>query len=111
MNSQNVSEAQRQFLNGLDRQKKHIRLCQISILVFFILIWEFAAQFEIIDPFIFSQPSRIALAAVELTKSGSIFVHIGVTLFETIIGFVLGTIIGIAVAVLLWWNSFINHTL
>ena len=111
MNSQNVSEAQRQFLNGLDRQKKHIRLCQISILVFFILIWEFAAQFEIIDPFIFSQPSRIALAAVELTKSGSIFVHIGVTLFETIIGFVLGTIIGIAVAVLLWWNSFINKVL
>ncbi len=111
MNEMNVSKAQREFLEALENKRKKIRFCQILILLVFIFVWEMAAKYGIIDPFIFSQPSRIFISAIELTKSGSIFVHVGVTVFETVVGFLLGTIFGIAVAILLWWNDFINKVL
>ena len=34
--------------------------------------------------------------------------HIGVTLAETVAGFVLGTILGTLTAILLWWNRMIS---
>jgi NitT/TauT family transport system permease protein len=37
--------------------------------------------------------------------------HIGVTALETIIGFLLGTIIGTLVAVILWWSDFISRVM
>lgn len=104
----NTSSEQLEFLNRLRRRKRQVKLCQLFILVAFIAIWELAAHFGVIDAFIFSQPSRMFSAAVEMCISGSIFKHIGITLFETIIGFSMGTLMGTAMAVLLWWNSFIN---
>ena len=34
--------------------------------------------------------------------------HLQITCTETIIGFVLGTILGVVVAIILWWSSFIS---
>ncbi|MEG0371285.1 MAG: ABC transporter permease, partial [Clostridium sp.] len=44
-------------------------------------------------------------------NDGTLFHHIGITLYETIIGFVFGTIIGILVAIVLWWSDFICKVL
>lgn len=106
--SQNISTEQLAFLNGLKKRERSVKLCQIFILVAFIAIWELTARFGIIDSFIFSQPSRMLSSAIDMCISGSIFKHIGITLFETVVGFSLGTIIGTAMAIVLWWNSFIN---
>ena len=43
-----------------------------------------------------------------MIRDGSLFLHIGTTLRETVIGFLLGTILGTLTAVLLWWNHFIS---
>lgn len=40
-----------------------------------------------------------------LIKDGSLFLHLGVTLGETFASFALVTVIGILLAMLLWWNS------
>ena len=72
------------------------------------MIWEISAQQNIIDPFLFSQPSRMISAMTDMATSGILFKHIGVTLYETVLGFLLGTIFGTLIAILLWWNDFIS---
>ena len=72
------------------------------ILFSFLLVWEFTANTGIIDSFIFSCPSRIVLCFRELMVDGVIFYHIGITLYETIVSFLLVILISILMAVLLW---------
>jgi len=78
---------------------------QIFILGIFFLLWEIFARAEIIDPFIFSSPGRMLKALAELLEGGELFLHLGITVFETAAGFVLGTLIGTGAAILLWWNE------
>ena len=37
--------------------------------------------------------------------------HIFITCFETIVGFLLGTILGALIAILLWWSDFVSRVL
>ena len=53
-----------------------------------------------------SQPSRILKTFLHLTDN-NLLMHIGVTVYETVVGFLLGTILGIAIAIALWWSSFL----
>lgn len=102
-----VSKEQAVFLSRIRKRKAAVAAIQFMLLVVFFAFWEIAAQYGWIDPFIFSQPSRMAEAAVKMLQDGSLFMHIGTTLWETVAGFLLGTILGTLTAVLLWWNRFI----
>jgi NitT/TauT family transport system permease protein len=44
-------------------------------------------------------------------QDGTIFSHIGVTVFETIMGFVLGTLLGAMLAAILWWSPKLSKIL
>ena len=44
-------------------------------------------------------------------KTGSIYKHIGISLLETILGLVIGTSLGILIAVIIWWNKFLSKVL
>ena len=46
-----------------------------------------------------------------MAKDGSIFYHIGVTLMETVASFLLVTVLGLLLAILLWSNKGISETL
>ncbi len=96
------------YLKKSKLNKISIVITQVLILVTFFCLWEIAAVLKWIDPFIFSQPTRILKALFTMGANGTLWIHIGTTLFETIIGFVLGTVLGTAIAMLLWWNSFIS---
>jgi ABC-type nitrate/sulfonate/bicarbonate transport system, permease component len=107
----NSSKDQKLFiLNYLNNLRK-IRIYQIIILVVFILQWELLTRLKIIDSFIFSSPSRIVMTFLSMAEDGSIFYHIGVTLFETLLSFALVNILGILMAVLLWWNDNVSKVL
>ena len=103
--SGDVSQRQREFILSCIRQKRKVRILQISIFILFILVWEVTAHFGIIDPFVFSSPSRMAECFVQLSADGSIYYHIGVTLFETFLSFFFIMFFGILIAILLWWND------
>lgn len=103
--TKDISEKQRKFITGCIRQKRKVRVLQISIFLLFIIVWETATRFDIIDPFVFSSPSRMLECFVALSADGSIYYHIGVTLFETFLSFLLIMFFGIFIAVLLWWNT------
>ncbi|MBI4592794.1 MAG: ABC transporter permease [Candidatus Rokubacteria bacterium] len=63
-------------------------------------LWELAAG-RVIDPFWFSSPLRILRHLVEWIRAGTLFMHLMVTLRETFLGFLLGSVTGIAVGVVL----------
>ncbi len=107
MNKDKISLERKTYLNKIKRKKFLILLTQLLILVVFLSLWEYLARKNIIDSFITSQPSRILNTLVHLT-SNDLLKHIGVTTYETIIGFLLGTILGIFVAIILWWSDFLS---
>lgn len=69
------------------------------VLAAFIGIWELAITRKWADPFFFSQPSAIAGFLVEEFRDGGIWMHILVTLRETLAGFALGAVAGIAAGI------------
>jgi NitT/TauT family transport system permease protein len=87
------------------------RFTQLSILFVFMIWWELAGRLQWIDALLFSYPSRIAMLIYSKAMDGSIFIHLQVTIWETIIGFVLGTLFGTAAAAIIWWSPFLSRVL
>lgn len=110
MHKKNISDDRKKYLRKKYIKKTSIILTQITILFAFISIWEIAAEKEIIDSFIMSQPSKILKTFINLS-SNDLLMHIQVTCNETLIGFLLGTGIGIIIAIILWCSDFICKVL
>jgi NitT/TauT family transport system permease protein len=108
MNKNTLFPERRQYLKKTKRTEKLIVLFRIGILIVFLLVWEISAQLGLIDSFILSQPSRIIKTCLNMSQNG-LYMHIGITVYETIVGFVLGVIIGTFLAVILWWSKFISR--
>ena len=105
-----MSEERKKYLRKI-RTKKYLVLgTQILLLIAFLGIWEMAANSGAIDSFITSSPSRI-IETFKNFASNNILEHVQVTCYETIVGCLLGTIIGIGIAIILWWSEFIAKVL
>lgn len=104
---QTISKERQLYLKRQKRGKQKVLFWQIAILVLFLAVWEIAGQLGWIDTFILSQPSRILHTYANLTQNG-ILEHIGVTVYETLVGFVLGAALGTLLAIVLWWSGFIS---
>src|SRR5574344_1310810 len=96
------------YLKNIKKKKLFIRLFQVLILILFIVIWQLLADFKLINTFISSSPKMILETLNGLSKA-ELFKHIFVTIYETIISFGLGTIIGFMIASILWWNNTIKR--
>lgn len=107
MDNNQLSKERVIYLKTEKRRKKMILIWQIGILVCFIGIWEISAALGAIDSFILSQPSRIWDTCINMAQNG-LLMHIGVTVYETLVGFTLGVIAGTVLASILWWSSFIS---
>ena len=89
----------------LARQKKDRRLvtgARLLVFVIFLAQWEILSRTGWIDSFIFSSPSMIFRTFVEMAKDQSLFLHIGATLKETLLSFLLVVLLGLGISVLLW---------
>ena len=106
-----VSDAHARYLRSIRKNARHVRLSQIGILLAVLLIWEIGADLRWFDPFILSSPSRVIATIARLYADGSLWLHIGTTLSETVLGFLLGTVLGALIAVLLWWLPKLNRIL
>ena len=107
MNRQIISKERRQYLKRIKYKKQLVLLTQIAILVGFLILWEVLANKKIIDSFMMSQPSRMWQTFMNLS-SNDLLTHIGVTVYETLVGFLLGTLLGIIIAIILWWSDFLS---
>ncbi len=107
----NYSIEHRLFLKSIRRKKILILISQISLFLGILLIWELLTAFKIMDPFFMSSPSRIVKTIIDLFKTGDIFTHIGITVYETILGFILATVLGTFFAILLWASDTLRKIL
>ncbi len=98
-----ISKEHDEYLKSIKKEKKFIKITQILIFVFGIILWEAAAKNNLIDTFLTSSPGAIFNLIVKFIKDGSLFKHLYVSTTETIAGFLAGTIMGLLVAILLWW--------
>lgn len=106
-----ISPEHKAFLDAIRRKDKFVTVMRYALFIFILVFWELAARTGLIDPFIGSSPFRVAATLARLYTSGDLFMHIGVTLFETVVGFLLGTLIGTLAAILFWWSKTLSRIL
>ena len=106
----NFSTGYGNYLRKQRTKKFLITLIQISILIFVITLWELLAQLGIIDTFIMSSPVRIFKELLRLLNNNFMY-HIGVTFLEALISFLIATIAGTIIAIILWWSEFLRKIL
>ncbi|MCM1295371.1 MAG: ABC transporter permease [Muribaculaceae bacterium] len=85
------------------RQKKIIIAASRWLVLLVLLgLWELCAYLEWADPYITSSPSRVCLTIADLYKKNTLFYHIGITLMETVVGFIIAVAVGYVIAIALW---------
>lgn len=100
MKNKNLS-AQELFIKEYKKEQIIISFARILLFVGFIIIWEALSYFKIIDSFFFSSPSGIILLFIDMCKNFEIFIHTGITLYETLLSFVIVNALSILIAILL----------
>ena len=106
-----ISQEHKDYLHRVRMEKISVRAIQILIFGIAFFLWELCANAKIVDPFITSQPSRVLATMLNLYEDGMLFYHIGITCLEAFVGFVLGTIVGTIIAIMLWWSEFLCKVL
>lgn len=101
------SDEHKLYLKNIKKNNFLIRLSQFIIIILFIIIWQILANKNLINTFIFSSPKKVIDTIINLHQTNNLYQHIWVTVYETLISFLLGTLIGIVIATIMWWNKFI----
>lgn len=90
------------YQKQLKTEKKIVLIWQCLLLIGFFSLWELSSRLYWIDPLLFSSPSRIINLVLERFANGTMWTHLQITMFETILGFIIGTLLGIVLAIMLW---------
>ena len=101
--------AQELYVKKHHRHHHIITALRILILALFLITWECAGRAGIIDTFFFSSPSMVASCFCKMILDGSFFTHTGITLLETLLSFLLITVISIAAATALWYSKTLSE--
>ena len=105
------SKEYKNYLKKIRINKGVIITIQLTILIAIFVFWEVFAITGVIDSFIMSSPSKILNQIALLFNNGTLFYHIGITLNEAIIGFLIATLGGTLIAIILWWNKTLRKIL
>ncbi len=100
-----------QYLAGIRRRARRIRLWQVSLLVGLLALWEGSCLLGFSDGFLVSSPSRLARSILNLWREGELLYHVYVSCMETVVGFLLGTVLGTAIAAAMWWWDDLSRVL
>lgn len=93
------------------KEKIKLIICQLIVLFSFLTIWELLAYYNVINTFIFSKPSDIIKLLIKYIETNEIFKHIKISLIETLLGIIIGTSLGIIIAILLWYFEILQKIL
>ena len=101
------SKGYKKYLKKIRQNKILVIFSQVFILLFLIILWQKLVDNNIINSFISSSPKNVVKTIIDLYLHNNLIHHILVTIYETFISFSLGTILGILIAIFLWYNPFI----
>ena len=99
------------YVKKVKRENAFIIVMRIFILVFLLGIWELFAHVGLIDSFITSSPSKIIKTVKVLWVENNLLYHMGVTLYETVLGFLIAVALGYIIALALWWSTRLRRIL
>lgn len=102
---------QEEFVKNHRRHHHEIASWRTVIFVLFLALWEISAGQGWIDSFFFSSPSRVVKCFGELLSSNSMLSHIGVTLLETLLSFLLVLLFSLLISTLLWYSTKLSEIL
>lgn len=106
-----MSKEYKKYLCKLKLNKILIIITRLSILLFSIILWQYLANKNIINTFITSSPKEVLNTIIKLYNNNNLFHHIWITIYETLISFILATLLGILISIILWWNKFIDRVI
>ncbi len=108
-----ATEEQRAAVRRRARRRRWLILAlQVAILLLVIGFWEWGSRTRyddehfIVDPFIWSRPSRIWVRVLEWLGDGTVLKNLFITLYEAAMSFVLGVLGGVAAGFLLGRSEF-----
>lgn len=96
------------YLKKIKKEKRIVTIFRILIIIIFLLGWELLSRFNLINTFLSSSPSKVVYTTIGLINDGSLFKHIGITIYEVFLSFSIATIIGVIIATILWSNPIIS---
>lgn len=105
------SEAQTAYVTALKIREQRIILIRILLLIVLIAAWEIGARSGALNAFVFSSPWRMTKTFWNMAADGTLFLHIGITLGETLLSFLITMLIGVVIAVLLWCSRSLSDIL
>ncbi|RFU66291.1 ABC transporter permease [Peribacillus glennii] len=100
-----------QYKASLRKEKRWVHFFQLLIFITFFTLWEAFSRMEWIDPLIFSSPYKVWSLFLEKVMDGTLLSHLSITVFETLLGFLIGTLLGTGLAAILWWSSLLSKIL
>ena len=101
----------KKYLTKIRNKKIIVIIFQILIVTLFIIIWQLLADLKIINTFLSSSPKGIIQTIINLYETNNLFNHIYITIYETFISLFIGTITGLIISSILWWNDYIAKIL
>lgn len=102
---------QEEFVREHKRHHHQVTSYRFLLFFFFLVLWEVSADLKWIDSFFFSSPSRVVGCFIDLCKDHSIFIHVGITLWETVLSFLLVFLVSLVVATLLWYSTKLSEVM
>jgi NitT/TauT family transport system permease protein len=100
------------------RRAAFVVALQVVIVVAVVGLWEVGTNIatgpnrSLVDPFIWSRPSKIVARVSEWLQSGIILNNVFITLYEALMGFLLGALVGVIVGFVLarsdLWSRVLN---
>jgi NitT/TauT family transport system permease protein len=112
MSPQAIAEVEREAQRKIRQRYWLVISLRVIILVVILGGWELSASMEWIDPFFFSQPSLIVIQIydwiMEGTSQGPLWAQVLVTLEETVLGFLIGSVAGVIAGILLGRNKLMS---
>lgn len=99
------------YVKKVKRENLLITFLRFAILILALALWEVLAMANVIDSFITSSPSKIIKTIKSLWIENNLLYHISITLYETVLGFLIAVGLGYVIALALWWSERLRRIL
>jgi len=107
----NFSPQHSLYVKRVKRETVLVWVLRFAILILGLGLWEVSARTGLIDSFISSCPSKILITIKELFTENNLLHHMGITMYETVLGFLIAVGLGYLIALLLWWSERLRRVL